>query len=259
VDYREQYRQERQAAALGWSTRHAQAVTWAAAGRLVRDAAGTPRLLNATGRPGRRVAAALLLPLERAGFLAPVENGSGPTRIDPTADGARALVVWQLQQPAPVHYPRKKEGAAALRPLLGGQEARRRAVALAADEERRRIAREAFYAAAAVRLAAEEREDRLNDVWARVQGMRYRLGRKRPAGWAPTQEEVQRFVLDAQTVAELRAEAAAVEAPAAPQYVARRVIPGPRVPRRCAIAAGGSPDMPRRNLTLQHDVAIMCV
>lgn len=105
-----------------------------------------------------------------------------------------------------------------------------------------------LYAAAELRLAAEEREDRLNDVWVRVQGTRYRLCRKRPAGWAPTREEVQRFVLDAQTVAELRADAAPVEAPAAPQSLARRVIPSSLAPRRCAIAAGGSHDMPHCNL-----------
>jgi hypothetical protein len=265
VDHREQYRQERQAAALGWSTRHAQAVAWAAAGRLVRDAAGTVRLLNATGRPGRRVAAALLPPLERAGFLADVEDGPSPARIEPTPDGRRALLVWQLQQPAPVERPRKKEGLP-LRPLLGGEEARRRAAALAADEERRRVEREAWYAAAELRWAAEAREDRLNDVWARVQGMRYRLGRKRPAGWVPSPQEVERYALDAQTVAELRAQAAPAveEGPAAPPVrVSRVVVAAPRrsarpcLPARVrgGITAGGSPDTTRRNLTLQRHVA----
>lgn len=262
VDYREEHRQEQQAKALGWSTRHGQAVTWAAAGRLVRDVAGTTRLVNAAGQPGRRVAAALLPPLEAAGFLT-----CGPAAIEPTEDGHRALLVWQRQRPTPVERPRKKEGLP-LRPLAGGREARRRAVAFAADEERRRVEREAWYAAAELRWAAEAREDRLNEVWGRVQGFTYRLGRKRPAGWVPTAQEAHLHSLGADVLAELDADAAreagapvrAEEVPA----VAGGRRPQPRPAARVRVSRRPSPQMgahdtPPCNLTLHGDVATMRV
>ncbi|MEW2631638.1 hypothetical protein AB0903_08255 [Streptomyces sp. NPDC048389] len=209
VDYREQCRQEEQAKGLGWSTRHADAVRWAAAGELLRAEDGSARRV-APGRVGRRVAAALVPPLVAAGFLADVEQG-GVTRIEPTPDGRRALLVWDLHRPEPVERPRKKEGLP-LRPLLGGQEAARRSAAFRADEERRRVERERWYGEFEQRQAAEAWEDRLWDAWARVAGITYRLGRKRPPGWAPTDEEARLHGLDAEVVAALRAEApAAVE------------------------------------------------
>ncbi|MFJ3100350.1 hypothetical protein [Streptomyces sp. NPDC086835] len=209
VDYRERYRQEERAKALGWSTRHADAVRWAAAGELLRAEDGSARRV-APGRAGRRVAAALLPPLVAAGFLADVER-DGVTRIEPTPDGRRALLVWDLHRPEPVERPRKKEGLP-LQPLRGGQEAARRSAAFRADEERRRVERERWYAEFEQRQAAEAWEDRLWDAWARVAGITYRLGRKRPPGWAPTDEEARLHGLDAEVVAALRAEApAAVE------------------------------------------------
>lgn len=262
VDYREEYRQEQQAKALRWSSRHAQAMAWAAAGRLVHDVTGTPRLVNAAGQPGRRVAAALLPPLVAAGFLV-----AGPAGIEPTEDGHRALLVWQRQRPEPVERPRKKEGMP-LRPLAGGREARRRAAALAVEEERRRVEREAWYAVAELRWAVEAREERLNEVWGRVQGFTYRLGRKRPAGWVPTPEEAYLHSLSADVLDELHADAAraagalgrAEEIPAdaaglRPQHrPAARV----RVSRRSSPQAGAH-DTPPCNLTLHCDVATMCV
>ncbi|MEV6565896.1 hypothetical protein [Streptomyces kronopolitis] len=40
-----------------------------------------------------------------------------------------------------------------------------------------------------------------------MQGITYRLGRKRPAGWVPTPEEAQQHGIDSMLVEELRAEA----------------------------------------------------
>ncbi|MFB8402171.1 hypothetical protein [Streptomyces sp. NPDC055912] len=204
VDYRERHRQEGQAAALGWSTRHADAVAWAAAGELLRVEDGSARRV-APGRAGRRVAAALLPPLVAAGFLADVER-DGATRIEPTGDGRRALQVWDLHRPEPVERPRKREGLP-LRPLLGGQEAARRSAAFRADEERRLADRARWYEEFEQRQAAEAWEDRLWGAWARVAGITYRLGRKRPAGWAPTDEEARLHGLDAGVVAALRSQA----------------------------------------------------
>ncbi|MFG2404237.1 DUF6884 domain-containing protein [Streptomyces brevispora] len=204
-DHRETYRQERQASALHWSTRHADVVTRAAAGQLVRDEDGTARLTGAHGRPGRRVAAALLPPLEDAGFLAAVPAGDGTARIELTGDGRRALLVWQRHQPEPVERPRKREGLP-LSPLLGGDEARRRAEAFHAAERQRRADWQLWYAEFEERRADEEWRDRLWAAYARVRDIRYRLGRKVPAGWAPTDEEVSRHRLDPEVVAALRAQ-----------------------------------------------------
>ncbi|WP_327419356.1 DUF6884 domain-containing protein [Streptomyces sp. NBC_01233] len=241
VDYREQHRQEQQAKGLGWSTRHADAVRWAAAGELLRAEDGSARRV-APGRSGRRVAAALLPPLVAAGFLADVER-DGVTRVEPTEDGRRALLVWDLHRPEPVERARKKEGLP-LRPLLGGREAARRSAAFRADEERRAVERERWYAEFEQRQAAEAWEDRLWDAWARVAGITYRLGRKRPQGWAPTDEEVRLHGLDAEVVAALRA-----EAPAAVEE--EHPADGER-PRSHPDTPHASP---RCNLTLQHESA----
>ncbi|MFE3378752.1 hypothetical protein [Streptomyces anulatus] len=206
IDHRERYRQERQAKGLDWSTRHAAAVAWAAAGELVRDESGTVRRV-APGRAGRKLAAALLPPLVGAGLLADVDR-DGETRIEPTPDGRRALLVWDLHGPEPIERPRKKEGLP-LPPLPGGQEARRRSDAFRADEQRRSAERDRWYAELTKRQAADEWQDRLWDAWARVAGIRYRLGRKRPLGWAPTGEEARFRSLDPAVVAALREEAAA--------------------------------------------------
>lgn len=264
LDWRDEYRQEQQAAALGWSTRHGQAMTWAAAGRLVRDVAGTTRLVNAAGQRGRRVAAALVPPLVAAGYLV---AGTGPAAVEPTEDGHRALLVWQRQRPAPVERPRKKEGLP-LRPLAGGREALRRAVAFQAAEVERCAARERWYEEFDKRMAVEQREDRLNEVWGRVQGCTHRLGRKRPAGWAPTAEEAYLHSLGADVLAELRQDAVraagdsdrAEEVPpgAGGRRPQRRPAVRQRGPRTSSPQVGAN-DTPPCNLTLHGDVATMCV
>ncbi|WP_055555556.1 hypothetical protein [Streptomyces sp. NBRC 110028] len=139
ADYREEHRQEEQAKALGWSTDHADAVRWAAVGELVRDADGVPRRVTRPGRTGRRGCAARLAPL--AGFLVTGEaDEAGLRPVTVTADGRRALLVWDRKQPAPVPRTRKQERQA-LRPLRYGAEERRRAEEVWADIERRRVTR----------------------------------------------------------------------------------------------------------------------
>ncbi|MFE7933395.1 DUF6884 domain-containing protein [Streptomyces sp. NPDC057456] len=214
VDHREQYRREEQAKALGWSTGHAEAVRRAAAGELVRDADGVPRRVTRAGRIGARVAFDRLVPLEAAGYLKTAPAGDGATRIEATADGRRALLVWDAARPSPVERTRKQERLP-LRPLLGGEEARRRAEVFAADEQARRIARDEWYAAAELRWAEEDREQRHWNAWARVEGVRYSW-RKRPRGWVPTDEEIYLHMLDPEVVAELRTEAAELAAEAEP-------------------------------------------
>ncbi|CAM5401908.1 hypothetical protein SALBM135S_00573 [Streptomyces alboniger] len=119
----EEYLQQEQANSLGWSTRHAEAVGWAADRQLHLDAAGVLRRVTRPGRPGRRVTGALLQLLTGAAFLtvAPADD-QGRQIVRATADGLRALLVWDRKHPAQAEMSRPHEHRA-LAPLFQGQEA----------------------------------------------------------------------------------------------------------------------------------------
>ncbi|WP_327596941.1 DUF6884 domain-containing protein [Streptomyces chartreusis] len=223
------WRDEQAAKALGWSTKHAAAVRAAVDGHLVRDEDGTPRLVTRPGLGGTPIAAGRLVPLEAAGYLVhgdPDEHGRRP--ILPTADARRALALWDHFQPTPAERGRKQEHLP-LAPLQGGEEHQRRAAKFAAEQAQREVERERFYAELAERHAAEELEDRCWDAWARVQDITHRLGRKVPAGWAPTDEEVDLHRLDPEIVALLRQRAAAHAAEQAPaEAQAPAAVDGPQ-------------------------------
>jgi hypothetical protein len=74
----------------------------------------------------------------------------------------------------------------------------------------------------------------LYSVWAKVQGITYRLGRQRPAGWVPTAEEIARHHLDPALVEELQAEVKnpqpKPEAPKPEPLRARELPPLPPAP-----------------------------
>ena len=211
------WRWQEAAKKLGWSTKHAAAVRAAVDGHLVRDADGTPRLVARPGLSGTPIAAGRLLSLEAAGYLVHGETDeTGRCPILATDDAHRALKLWDHFQPTPVERPRKKEHLS-LPPMMYGQEWTRRAEQFRAEEAERAVERERFYAELDTKRAAEELEDRCWDAWACVQGITHRLGRNVPAGWAPTDEEMQRHRLDPEIVALLRqraAEHAAAQAPA---------------------------------------------
>ncbi|WP_413808148.1 DUF6884 domain-containing protein [Streptomyces sp. OE57] len=212
VSCAEDYLQEQQAKALGWSTRHAEVVRWAAAGELRMDGPDDLRRVTIPGRAGRRVALALLRPLAAAGFITLGElDEEGRHRVEVTGDGRRALEVWDRKSPTPAVISRKQEGRADLLPLLDGEEHRRRAAEFEADLKRRAAEREAWYAAHDLRRAAEEREERLRAVWAEVEGVLNPFSR-RPAGWTPTPEQVAEFYIRPELVAELEEEAARLAA-----------------------------------------------
>lgn len=248
VSYREDYRQGEQAKALGWSTRHAEVVRWAAAGELRMEGPDDLRRVTIPGRAGRRVAVALLRPLTRAAFLTLGElDEDGRHRVEVTGDGRRALEVWDRKGPTPAVISRKHEGRE-LRPLLDGEEARRRAAKWEADLRRSAAEREAWYAAHDLRRAAEEQEERLRAVWVEVEGIRNPFV-SRPAGWAPTAEQVEEYRIRPELVAELEeaarlaAEAAVGQeetaAPAAPARAVQEAPEAPAVP-----AADRAPELP---------------
>lgn len=216
VDALPDHREEEQAAGLRWSTRHADLVTWAAAGHLVFDAAGVLRHVTTPGRAGRRIAAGPLHALTAGWFLTVGDpDDAGRRHVTPTADGRRALLVWERVRPEPVELPRNR-WREPLRPLRGGEEQRRRSRAFWAEEERRVAARAQWLVEWEKRVAAEEFEERLRQAWARVEGVALTVTwRKRPAGWAPTDEEAAWHHLDADVVAALRAEARALDVAAA--------------------------------------------
>jgi hypothetical protein len=216
VDMRDEHRQEEQAAGLRWSTRHADLVTWAAAGHLVFDAAGVLRHVTAAGRTGRRIAAGPLHALADGWFLVVGDpDDAGRRHVTPTVDGRRALLVWERVRPEPVELPRNR-WREPLRPLRGGEEQRRRSRAFWVEEEERVAARAQWLVEWEKRVAAEEFEERLRQAWARVEGVALTVAwRKRPAGWAPTDEEAAWHNLDADVVAALRAEARVLDVAAA--------------------------------------------
>jgi DNA-binding PadR family transcriptional regulator len=205
---RERARQKQQAHGLGWSARQADLMAAAAAVQLRFDHHGVLRHYPRPGWAGQAVDEGRLAPLVKAGFLTVTEPfGAGHKRVSVTADGRAALLLWRRWRPAPVNKDRKEERVS-LRPLLGGEEADRRGRAAAEDERKRKAEADAMFAALDALHAWEERDERLWKVWARVQGITYRLGRPVPAGWIPTEEEIDHHRLDPAAVAELRAEAA---------------------------------------------------
>ncbi|MFI0827246.1 hypothetical protein ACH4Q7_22635 [Streptomyces roseolus] len=168
-----------------------------------------------------------MLAVTRAGFLTVTEPyGPGSKRVSLTVDGRDALHLWRVYRPAPAEKTPSMDREP-LASLLGGELAsyRRRV----ADEEgkRRAVEREALFAALAELRAWEERTERAWDAWARVQGIRHRLGRMAPAGWVPTGEEIAEHRLDPDVVAELRA--AAVRPTPRPQ-LPEPVRPAPKSP-----------------------------
>ncbi|MFF3654932.1 DUF3560 domain-containing protein [Streptomyces olivochromogenes] len=195
-----------QAAALGWSTGQAEFVTAAAAGRLYLHQFGSLYCRDIPGTAGRLVSNHRMSALVKAGFVtvgAADANRERPVLV--TVDGRRAVAVWKRWKPRPVEKNREQE-CERLRPLLHGVQARRLAEQAAKDEVERKAASAAFREAHQRLMEWEDREDRLWAAWARVHDIVYRLQR-RPAGWVPTDEEIERHGLDAEVVAELRADA----------------------------------------------------
>ncbi|WP_406178048.1 hypothetical protein [Streptomyces canus] len=199
--------QRAQAAALGWSTGQADLVASAAAGQLQRHSDGTLREVPVPGLPGRIVASHRLPPLVKAGFLTIGEPDDMERRpIHVTTDGRRAITVWRRWKPRPVEKNRTEEYEA-LQPLFRGEQAARLTRRAREEEEKTKAATAVFWEAAERLRAWEDREDRLWEVWAKVNGIRFRLQR-RPADWLPTEEEIAEHFLDPEVVAELRAEVA---------------------------------------------------
>jgi hypothetical protein len=195
-----------QAAALGWSTGQAEFIIAAAAGRLYIHQFGSLYCRDIPGTAGRLVSNHRLSALQKAGFVtvgAADANRERPVLV--TVDGRRAVAVWKRWTPRPVEKNREQE-CERLRPLVHGVQARRLAEQAARDEVERKAASAAFREAHQRLMEWEDREDRLWAVWARVQGIVYRLQR-RPAGWVPTEEEIEAHGLDAEVVAELREDA----------------------------------------------------
>ncbi|GGQ49873.1 hypothetical protein GCM10010250_21820 [Streptomyces althioticus] len=198
--------QKRQAEALGWSAGHAELAIAAAAGRLYWTTDGELWQQDLPGTVGRTVALHRLLPLRKAGFLTVGDADHlrrRPVRV--TADGRRAVKVWKRWRPKPVEMDRQQESEK-LRPLLGGEQARRLAAQAAEEEARRKEASREFREAHDRLIAWEDAQDRMWAAWAKVNDVHFRLQR-RPAGWVPTEEEIERHGLDPQVVEELRADA----------------------------------------------------
>ncbi|WP_199570564.1 hypothetical protein [Streptomyces murinus] len=228
---RERAWQSQQVRALGWSAGQADLMTAAGSAQLLFDRDGVLRHYPRPGWAGHAIADGRLDPLVKAGFLVVTEPyGPGSKRVSTTVDGRDALLLWRRWRPAPVVKDRK-EDRAPLRPLLGGEEATRRGAAFAEDQRKREAERAALYAAFEELHAWEERDERLWKVWARVQGITYRLGRQRPAGWVPTPEEIAEHHLDPAAVAELRAEAGCpVSKPELPKSSPLRPVELPPLP-----------------------------
>ncbi|WP_206308744.1 hypothetical protein [Streptomyces sp. A1136] len=195
------------ARALGWSTAQADLMAAAAAIQLQYRQDGVLRYFPQPGYAGHPVAEGRLTPLVNAGLLVISEPfGPGYKRVSVTADGREALHLWRVYRPTPaMKGPRMDREA--LHPLLGGELATSQNAA-ADEQSRHRLAhREAMYAAMDELHAWEARDERLWNVWARVQDITHRLGRSRPIGWIPTDEEIETHRIDPGLVAELRAEA----------------------------------------------------
>jgi hypothetical protein len=228
---RERAWQSEQVRALGWSAGQADLMAAAGSAQLLFDRDGVLRRYPQPGQAGHAIADGRLDPLVKAGFLVVTEPyGPGSKRVSTRVDGRDALLLWRRWRPTPVAKDRK-EDRAPLRPLLGGEEAARRGAAFAEDQRKRDAERDALYAAVEELHAWEERDERLWKVWARVQGITYRLGRQRPAGWVPTPEEIAEHHLDPAAVAKLRAEAG-------------RPVPKPELPKTSTLGPVELPPLP---------------
>ncbi|MCX4550568.1 MULTISPECIES: hypothetical protein [unclassified Streptomyces] len=195
------------ARALGWSTAQADLMAAAAAIQLQYRQDGVLRHFPRPGYAGQPVTEGRLTPLVNAGLLVISEPfGPGHKRVSVTADGRDALHLWRVYRPTPVMKGPRMDREA-LRPLLCGELATSQSAA--ADEQyRQRLAeREVMHAAMDELHAWEDRDERLWNVWARVQDITHRLGRSRPVGWVPTDEEIEKHRIDPDLVAKLRAEA----------------------------------------------------
>ncbi|MFI2434685.1 DUF3560 domain-containing protein [Streptomyces sp. NPDC018693] len=198
--------QREQAAALGWSAGQAEFVIAAAAGRLYLHRFGSLYCRDIPGTAGRLVSIHRLSPLQKAGFVtvgAADSNQERPVLV--TVDGRRAVAVWKRWKPRPVEKNREEE-CERLRPLLHGVQARRLAEQAVEEEKKRKARHQAFQEAHERLIAWEDRQDRMWKAWATVHDITFRLQRL-PAGWVPTEEEIEAHRLDPNVVAELRAEA----------------------------------------------------
>ncbi|MGA5497744.1 hypothetical protein ACPCSP_25610 [Streptomyces cinereoruber] len=193
--------------ALHWSGSQAYLVAAAATAGLSYDKNGVLRDRPRPGWTGTPVDETRLAPLVKAGFIAVTEPyGPGSKQVGITRDGAEALHLWRIYRPTPVDKDRKQEREP-LRPLLGGEYAARRDQAAAEDQRRREAEREALYAALEELHAWEAWEDARWKVWATVNGITHRLGRRAPSGWMPTAEEIELHRLAPDVVAGLHADA----------------------------------------------------
>lgn len=228
---RERGRQKHRAGALNWSAGQGELVAATAAGQLRFDADGTLRHRPRPGWAGQAVADGRLAPLQKAGFVVVDEpDALGVRRVRPTDDGRDALVLWRRWRPAPAVNDRAQDREP-LRPLLDGQEATRRKRAFAEDRRQREADAKVMYAAMDEAHAWEERDERLYGVWAAVQGITYRLGRKRPADWVPTAAEVAEYHLDPALVAELAADVQSPQTrPDVPRLGPARLLDLPPLP-----------------------------
>ncbi|MEH0579062.1 MULTISPECIES: hypothetical protein [Streptomyces] len=203
--------QREQAATLGWSAGQADLVMAAEAGLVYRNFDGSLRRQDVPGGPGRIVADGRLVPLVKAGFLTIGEADLVERRpIRVTADGRRAATVWRRWRAKPVEKNRAQERGQ-LRPLLRGREEARRRRQMAEEEEQRRAEWEVYSEARDRLYEWEERQDRMLEAWATVNGLRYAYLLRLPQGWVPTEEQIAEYCLDPGVVAELRANAMAPE------------------------------------------------
>ncbi|MFI9026340.1 hypothetical protein [Streptomyces sp. NPDC053560] len=202
---RERAWQSQQVRALGWSARQAELVAAAGSIGLQYRADGVLRHYPVPGRAGTPVDEQRLAPLVKAGFIVVDEpHGPGSKRVSLTRDGATALLLWRRWRPTPAVKDRKEEREP-LRPLLGGEYANRQAIAETEADRQRQAETEALHAALEELREWEERDERLWGVWAKVQGITHRLGRKRPTDWVPTEEEIAEHRIAPELVAELYA------------------------------------------------------
>ncbi|MFZ3595080.1 hypothetical protein [Streptomyces sp. BH104] len=210
--------QWQQARALNWSVRQADLVIAAGSIQLQYRSDGVLRYFRIPGGAGARVDEQRLAPLVKAGFITVDEPYSpGRKRVSLTADGRTALGLWRRWRPTPAVKDRREE-LEPLRPLLGGEFASRAAIAETEVDRRRQAEAEAMRAAIEELHAWEEWDNKLWNVWAQVQGITHRLGRRRPLGWVPTEQEIAEHRIEPELVGELRA-------------AAGKLVPRPELPK----------------------------
>ncbi|MFC7791365.1 hypothetical protein [Streptomyces cinereoruber] len=195
------------AEALRWSGSQAHLVAMASSAGLSYDKNGVLRDRRRPGCAGTAVDETRLAPLVKAGFVTVTEPyGPGYKQVSVTQDGAEAMHLWVIYRPTPVDKDRKQEREP-LRPLLGGEYAARRDQAAAEAQRLREAERAALYAALEELHFWEAWEDARWEVWATVNGITHRLGRRAPVNWMPTAEDMERHNLSPETVAGLHVNA----------------------------------------------------